>query len=193
MKNFCFYKLLQMELNHFPHFFSSAPVTSTFSLESSTSLSPILSSTGRTCSLGPRKLQLYIVWSLLATQPHPVPHFLSHFPSFGHIRRLFYCPNLCLAFLVALSGDSGMPSNLFNFHISAWSPHLHWKTFQNHLNDTAFLLNPYLAHRFFSIISPWVFLSRNLLQLALFSLCVFVTLELNIWSAFTLYLLIGWM
>ena len=54
MKNFCFYKLLQMELNHFPHFFSSAPVTSTFSLESSTSLSPILSSTGRTCSLGPR-------------------------------------------------------------------------------------------------------------------------------------------
>ena len=102
MKNFCFYKLLQMELNHFPHFFSSAPVTSTFSLESSTSLSPILSSTGRTCSLGPRKPRLYTVWSLLATQPHPVPHFLSHFPSFGHIRGLFYCPNLCLAFLVAL-------------------------------------------------------------------------------------------
>ena len=88
MKNFCFYNLFQMELNHFPHFFSSAPVTSTFSLESSTSLSPILSSTGRTCSLGPRKLQLCTVWSLLATQPHPVPHFLSHFLSFGHIRGL---------------------------------------------------------------------------------------------------------
>lgn len=120
-----------MRLN-FSHvvFFFSAPVTSTFSPESSTTLSPILSSTGRsllsrTCETSIPHGRVAVNHLASACPTHSLPHSLS----FGHIRHLSVplVSSPLSGLYTSSSWRSAAPGTLLLFK-SQLNHHLLWKT-----------------------------------------------------------------
>lgn len=111
-------------------FFFSAPVTSTFSPESSTTLSPILSSTGRsllsrTCETSIPHGRVAVNHLASACPTHSLPHSLS----FGHIRHLSVplVSSPLSGLYTSSSWRSAAPGTLLLFK-SQLNHHLLWKT-----------------------------------------------------------------
>ena len=128
-------------------FFFSAPVTSTFSPESSTSQPPILSSTGRSLLSGTHKTSTPHSLVPVDHPPSECPtHSLPHSPNFGHIRHCLFSSVLTSGLYISSSWRSTTPGTSLLFR-SQRNLTFFERPSQTLLQEVAHL-NTHLDHRF---------------------------------------------